>query len=114
MKIEGKAKALAVYMGESDHWQSRPLYVAIVERARELGMAGATVTRGIMGFGANSRIHTTTILRLSEDLPVVVQIVDMPERIDPFLKELDAMVTEGMVVTWDVTVEQYRSSKANA
>ena len=111
MKIEGKAKALAVYIGESDHWHGRPLYAAIVERTRELGLAGATVTRGIMGFGANSRIHTTAILRLSEDLPVVVQIVDMPERIDAFLKELDDMVSEGMVVSWDVIVEQYRSSK---
>ncbi|HLK15323.1 MAG TPA: DUF190 domain-containing protein [Fimbriimonadaceae bacterium] len=111
MKIEGKAKALSIYIGESDHWHGRPLYVAIVERARQLEMAGATVTRGIMGFGANSRIHTTSILRLSEDLPIVIQIVDMPARIDPFLKELDEMVTEGMVVTWDVVVEQYRSSK---
>jgi len=111
MKIEGKAKALAVYIGESDLWHGRPLYAVIVERARELGMAGATVTRGIMGFGANSRIHTTAILRLSEDLPVVIQIVDMPDRIDPFVKELDEMVSEGMVVTWDVIVEQYRSSK---
>jgi len=114
MKIEGKAKALAVYIGESDLWHGRPLYAVIVERARELGMAGATVTRGIMGFGANSRIHTTAILRLSEDLPVVIQIVDMPDRIDPFVKELDEMVSEGMVVTWDVIVEQYRSSKPDA
>ena len=114
MKIEGKAKALAIYIGETDHWHGRPLYAAIVERARELGMAGATVTRGIMGFGANSRIHTTAILRLSEDLPVVVQIIDTPGRIDPFLKELDEMVSEGMVVTWDVNVEQYRFSKPQA
>ncbi|MHB8635582.1 MAG: DUF190 domain-containing protein [Fimbriimonadaceae bacterium] len=115
MKIEGKAKALAIYVGESDHWQGRPLYSAIVERARELGLAGATVTRGIMGFGANSRIHTTAILRLSEDLPMVIQIVDRADRIDPFLKDLDDMVSEGMVVTWDVTVEQYRaSSKSTA
>jgi hypothetical protein len=110
--IEGKGKALAVYVGESDDWHGRPLYVAIVERARELGLAGATVTRGIMGFGANSRIHTTALLRLSEDLPMVVQIVDRPDRIDGFLKELDQMVAEGMVVTWDVNIEQYRSSKA--
>jgi PII-like signaling protein len=111
MKIEGKAKALAIYVGESDHWHGKPLYAAIVERARELGLAGATVTRGIMGFGANSRIHTTAILRLSEDLPVVVQIVDEPTRLDGFLKELDDMVTEGMVVTWEVNVEKYRASK---
>lgn len=111
MTIQGKAKALAVYVGESDHWQGRPLYAAIVERARELGLAGATVTRGIMGFGANSRIHTAALLRLSEDLPMVVHVVDRPDRIESFLLELDRMVEEGMVVTWDVNVEQYRFSK---
>lgn len=110
MKIEGKAKALAIYVGESDHWHGKPLYAAIVGRARELGLAGATVTRGIMGFGANSRIHTAAVLRLSEDLPIVIQIVDRADRLEPFLRELDEMVTEGMVVTWDVVVEQYRSS----
>jgi len=111
MKIEGKAKALAVYIGESDHWHGKPLYAAIVEKAREMGLAGATVTRGIMGFGANSRIHTTAILRLSEDLPVVVQLVDQPERIDLFMKQLDEMVTEGLVVTWNVNVERYVHSE---
>ncbi len=111
MKIEGKAKALSVYIGESDHWHGKPLYSAIVEKARELGLAGATVTRGIMGFGANSRIHTTAILRLSEDLPVVIQLFDIPERIDLLLKELDEMVDEGLVVTWDVNVERYVHSK---
>ncbi len=112
MIIQGKAKALAVYVGESDHWHGRPLYAAIVEKARELGLAGATVTRGIMGFGANSRIHTTAILRLSEDLPMVIQIIDEPERIDMFLRELDQMIEEGMVVTWDVNIEQYRFNKS--
>jgi PII-like signaling protein len=107
MIIEGRAKALAVYIGESDHWHGKPLFAAIVEKARSMGMAGATVTRGLMGFGANSRIHTTTILRLSEDLPVVVQVVDVPERIDLLLAELHIMVDEGMVVTWDVNVERY-------
>src|SRR5271166_4099519 len=102
MKIEGKAKALAVYVGETDHWHGKPLYATIVERARELGLAGATVTRGIMGFGANSRIHTTAILRLSEDLPIVIQVFDLPERIDLLLAELSGMVDEGLVVTWDV------------
>jgi len=112
MKIEGKAKALAVYVGESDHWHGKPLYAAIVNRARELGLAGATVTRGIMGFGANSRVHTTAILRLSDDLPVIVEIIDRPDRIDLLMKELDEMVTEGLVVTWDVTVERYVHAKA--
>ncbi len=111
MKIEGTAKVVAVYIGESDHWHGKPLYAAIVEKARELGMAGATVTRGIMGFGANSRIHTTAILRLSEDLPVVVQVVDRADRVDELLKHLDEMVTEGLVTTWDVTVERYVHSQ---
>lgn len=112
MIIQGKAKALAVYVGESDFFEGKQLYSAIVEKARSLGLAGATVTRGIMGFGANSRIHTTQLLRLSEDLPMVVQIIDKPERIDAFLLELDKMVSEGMVVTWEVNIEQYRSSKS--
>lgn len=107
MKIEGKAKAVAIYVGETDRWKGKPLYVAIVEEARRLGMAGATVFRGTMGFGANSRIHTTSILRLSEDLPVCIHIVDVEERIAPFLGLLDEMVSEGLVVTSDVTVERY-------
>jgi len=107
MMIEGEAKAVAVYVGESDHWHGKPLYAAIVEKARELGLAGATVTRGIMGFGATSRIHTTAILRLSEDLPVVIQVIDRAERIELLLNELHAMVQEGLVMTWDVHVEKY-------
>ncbi|MFN3683734.1 MAG: DUF190 domain-containing protein [Fimbriimonadaceae bacterium] len=107
MKIEGKAKAVAIYVGESDRWKGKPLYVAIVEEARRLGMAGATVYRGVMGFGANSRIHTTSILRLSEDLPVSIHIVDVEERVEPFLRLLNEMVSEGLVATWDVTVERY-------
>jgi hypothetical protein len=110
MKIEGDGKALAVYIGESDSWHGKPLYAAIVERARELGLAGATVTRGIMGFGANSRIHTTGILRLSEDLPVVIQIFDTPNQINLLLAELHAMVGEGLIVTWDVKVERYTAN----
>ncbi len=107
MKIEGKAKAMSVYVAETDRWHGRPLYAAIVERASAEGLAGATVLKGIMGFGASSRIHTASILRLSEDLPVVVQIVDIPERIDRFLPLLDEMVEQGMVTTWDVVVEKY-------
>lgn len=111
MKIEGKAKAVAIYIGESDQWKGRPLYVAIVEEAKKLGMAGATVFRGTMGFGANSRIHTASILRLSEDLPVAIHLVDVEERVTPFLRILDDMVSEGLVTTWDVTVERYVHSK---
>lgn len=113
MKIEGKATMLAVYIGESDHWHGKPLYAAIVEKAREMGLAGATVTRGMMGFGANSRIHTTAILRLSEDLPVVIELIDRPERIQLLAEELTRMVTEGLVVTWEVNVERYVHSSAD-
>lgn len=108
MKVEGPAKALAIYIGESDHWHGRPLHVAIVEAARKAGLAGATVTRGLMGYGAKSRIHTAAILRLSEDLPLCVTIVDRPERIAEFLPLLDDMIQEGLVATWDVQVEIYR------
>ncbi len=108
MMIEGKGKALIIFIGESDHHKQKPLYTAIVELAREKGLAGATVTRGIMGFGATSRAHTASILRLSEDLPVRIEIFDKPERIDAFLPFLNEMVTEGLVVTFDVNVEMYR------
>lgn len=94
-------------MGESDQWHGRPLYAAIIEKARAQGLAGATATHGLMGFGANSRIHTASILRLSEDLPVVVQIIDSPQRIASFLPLLDEMVSEGLVMSFDVTVERY-------
>jgi PII-like signaling protein len=107
MKLEGPGKCVTVFIGETDHWNRKPLYAAIVERAREMGLAGATVTRGIMGFGAHSRMHTASILRLSEDLPIVIQIVDVPERIDAFLPLLDEMVSEGMVMSWDVVIERY-------
>ena len=114
MKIEGPGKAVTIYIGETDHWHGKPLYAAIVERARQFGMAGATVTRGTMGFGADSRMHTASILRLSEDLPVVIQIVDTPDRIEAFLPLLDEMVDEGMVMTWDVKIEKYVHSAAKS
>jgi len=113
MKIEGKAKALTVYIGESDHWHGKPLYAEIVEKAREFGLAGATVTRGIMGFGANSRINTTAILRLSEDLPMVIEIVDSLEKIEQFLPLLDGMIHDGMVTLEKVRVIQYRANKTD-
>lgn len=107
MKIEGPGKCLRIFCGETDQWHGRPLYAAIVEEARAKGMAGATVTRGIMGFGARSRIHTASVLRLSEDLPIVVEIVDAADRIDAFLPRLDEMVDEGLVATWDLVIERY-------
>ena len=97
MKLEGEGQFLRIYIGESNRWKGRPLYEAIVMKARERGMAGATVLRGQLGFGARSRIHTTKILRLSEDLPIVVQIIDTAERIQAFLPEVKEMVSDGMI-----------------
>ncbi len=107
MRIEGPGKLIRVYIGESDNWHGKALHTAIVERARQEGMAGATVTRGIEGFGANSRIHTASILRLSEDLPIVVEIVDTSERVERFLPLLDEMVTEGLITVQDCEVVKY-------
>ena len=81
MKISGEAKLVRIFIGESDRWHGVPLYEAIVRKVREMGLAGATVIRGVEGFGANSRIHTAKILRLSEDLPVLIEIVDKEDRI---------------------------------
>jgi len=108
MKIEGDGQLLRIFIGESDRWEGRPLYEAIVLAAREQGLAGATVLRGLEGFGATSRIHTVKILRLSEDLPIVIEIVDQADRIQGFLPTLDKMVTEGMVTLEKVNVLVYR------
>jgi PII-like signaling protein len=110
MKIEGEGKLLRIFVGESDRWHGKPLYQAIVERVRQEGLAGATVLRGIEGFGADSRLHTARILRLSEDLPVVVEIVDSAEQIERILPVLDEMVGEGMVTVERVEVIAYRGS----
>jgi len=107
MKIEGPAKLIRIYIGDSDHWHGQSLYSAIVQRAREQGLAGATVLHGVEGYGATSRIHTARILRLSEDLPVVIDIIDTPERVADFLPVLDEMVTEGLVTLQDVEVLRY-------
>jgi PII-like signaling protein len=107
MKIEGEARRVRVYLGESDHWHGQPLFTAIVERCRREGLAGATVLRGIEGFGAHSRIHTARLLQLSEDLPIVVEIVDTVEQIDRLLPLLDEMVTEGMITVEPVHVVKY-------
>jgi len=109
VKIEGPGQLLRIFVGESDRWKGRPLHEAIVLRARERGLAGATVLRGLAGFGAHSRIHTAAVLRLSEDLPIVVEIADTPERIAAFLPELDGMVREGMVTVEDVHIVAYRA-----
>ena len=110
MRLEGEGKLLRLFIGESDTWHGRPLYQAIVERVRKEGLAGATVLRGLEGFGADSRLHTSRILRLSEDLPVVIEIVDTPEQIDRVVPILDEMVGEGMLTLERVQIVSYRSS----
>jgi PII-like signaling protein len=107
MKIEGEARRVRVYIGESDQCHGKPLFTAIVERCRREGLAGATVLRGIEGYGANSRIHTARILQLSEDLPIVVDIVDRAEKIDRLLPILDEMVTEGLITVETVQIVKY-------
>ena len=109
MKLEGEGKLLRIFIGESDRWHGKPLYEAIVLAAREHGLAGATVLRGPMGYGANSRIHTTKVLRLSEDLPMVIEIVDLEDKIHEFLPVLDEMVAEGMITLETVHVLRYRA-----
>jgi PII-like signaling protein len=114
MKVPRDAVLLRIFLGESDRCEHRPLYEAIVLKARELHMSGATVLRGPMGFGPSSRLHTAKILRLSEDLPMVVEIVDSQEKIDAFLPVLDAMMGSGLITIEKVTVLQYGHSAAGA
>ena len=112
MKIPEAGCLLRIFVGESDKWEGTPLYEAIVNKARELHLAGATVLRGPMGFGAHSRLHTAKILRLSEDLPMVIEIVDSREKIDLLLPYIDEMVTEGLVTLEKVQVIKYRADGA--
>jgi len=111
MKLEGEGKLLRIFVGESDSWHGKPLYEAIVERVRAEGLAGATVVRGIEGFGKASRIHTSRILRLSSDLPIVIEIVDTEAQIDRILPLLDEMVGEGLVTLENVHVIAYRAGE---
>ena len=111
MKLEGPGTLLRIFIGESDTWHGKPLYQAVVEHAHEQGLAGATVLRGIEGFGASSRVHTARILRLSEDLPVVIEIVDTAEKVEAFLPRVDEMVAEGMLTMEPVQVVAYRSQR---
>ena len=108
MKIEGEGQLLRIFVGETDRHEGKPLFEAIVQLARTRGLAGATVLRGLQGFGAHSRVHTAKILRLSDDLPIVIEIVDRPERIESILPELDGMVGEGMITLEKVRVIAYR------
>lgn len=106
-KINSKSKRLRIYIGESDRYKNKALFHAIVEKAKELDMAGATVFRGIMGYGANSRIHTAKIVDLSSDLPIVVEIIDSEEYIAKIIPFLDEMVKEGLVTLDDIEVIKY-------
>jgi uncharacterized protein len=108
MDIPENAVLLRIFIGENDKFQSRPLYEAIVLKAREMHLAGATVLRGPMGFGRASRLHTAKILRLSMDLPMVIEIVDSEDRIDGFLPTLDGMMQSGLVTLEKIKVLRYR------
>ena len=109
MTLRGSATRLTILIKESDQWHHRPLYTEIVHRAHEAGLAGASVFRGIEGYGKDSRIHTSRILSLSEDLPVSVIIVDLDDRIRGFLPQLDELVTDGLVMVDDVEIIKYVS-----
>jgi len=109
MKLPSEAELLRIFIGENDKYKGHPLYEVIVDEAQKHGMAGATVLRGILGFGAHSRIHTTKILRLSEELPMVIEIVDSPERIASFLPRLDRLIEEGLFTLEKVRIVTYRN-----
>jgi PII-like signaling protein len=111
MQIPHDAVLLRIFIGESDRWQHQPLYEAIVLKARELHLAGATVLRGPMGFGKSSRLHTAKILRLSFDLPLVIEIVDSEEKIQTFLPVLDEMMGGGLLTLEKVKVIDYRGKE---
>ncbi len=107
MKLEGPALRLTIFIGEDDQWHHKPLYTEIVHRAHAAGLAGASVLRGVEGYGASSRIHTARLLSLSEDLPVAVIMVDAEERVRAFLPQLDELVSEGLVIIDPVEVIRY-------
>jgi len=111
MQLPHESVLLRIFIGESDRWQHQPLYEAIVLAAREAHLAGATVLRGPMGYGKSSRLHTAKILRLSVDLPLVIEIVDSEEKINAFLPALDQMVGGGLVTLEKVRVLHYRSGE---
>ena len=111
MKIPQDGCLLRIFIGESDKWHGQPLYEAIVMKARELHLAGATVLRGPMGFGARSRLHTAKVLRLSEDLPMIIEIVDSRAKIDELLPHIDQMVQDGLVTLEKVEVIKYRANQ---
>ena len=109
MSLPDHGKLLRIFIGESDRHEGMPLFEWIVRRAREEGLAGATVLRGLEGFGAHSRLHTAKILRLSSDLPIVIEIVDAEEKIEAFLPKIDAAIQEGLATIEKVEMRFYRS-----
>ena len=107
MRLEGHQKRLTIFVGESDHHGHTPLATEIVQRAHRAGLAGASVFRGVEGYGASNHIHTTRILSLSDDLPIAIIIVDTEEAIQRFVPELDELITEGLVILDEVEVIKY-------
>jgi PII-like signaling protein len=111
MKIPSDGKLLRIFIGEQDKWNGKPLYEEIILLAKKQGMAGATAIKGFMGFGAKSHMHTTKLLRLSEDLPIIIEIVDSEEKINQFIPQIDEMVSEGLVTLEKANVIVYRAQK---
>ena len=113
MKLPEEGKLLRIFIGEQDRWGNQPLYEALVHLAKKEGLAGATAIKGFLGFGCKSRMHTAKILRLSEDLPIVIEIVDSEEKINAFLPRLDEMVKEGLITLEKAQVILYRANPAD-
>jgi uncharacterized protein len=112
MSLQGPARRVTIFIGESDRYNHKPLYTEIVHRAHRFGLAGASVFRGVEGFGASSRIHTSRLLSLSEDLPLAIIIVDTAERTEAFLHEVADLVTGGLIIVDDVHVHTYAGGGA--
>ncbi len=113
MKLSEEGMLLRIFIGEGDKYHGKPLYEQIVLKAKELGLAGATVIRGMMGFGADSRMHSSKILRLSEDLPIVIELVDTQENLNKLLPFLDEIVVEGLVTLERIKVVKYRHGNSD-
>jgi len=111
MSLPTEGKLLRIFIGEADRWEGRPLYEAVVLEARKRGLAGATVVKGFMGFGAHSRIHTAKLLELSQDLPIIIEIVDAPEKIEAFMPDLEATVGGGLTTLERAVVLLYRPGR---
>lgn len=111
-QLDGEGLLLRIFIGESDHFEHKPLYEAIMLKARERGLAGCTVTRALAGYGAASRIHTAHITRLSMDLPIVVEIVDTEEKVRAFVPEVEAIVSGGLITVQPVEIHVYRHERA--